>query len=164
MPQDKNGKAHDEIEHIFRVLLTKSGLVVREEQIALCHVMLDGLMKNNISLCDAGVGIGKTYAYLVACVLIQKYSTGGGRPTVISTSSVALQDAIRDEYIPFLSRVLLEGGIIHAPLLSCVRKGKERFVCDERLDRRLTAVKDKKKNVGQLAALRSLLLHYDWTA
>ena len=161
MPQDKNGKAHEEIEHIFRVLLTQSGLVVREEQIALCHVMLDGLMKNNISLCDAGVGIGKTYAYLVACVLIQKYSTGGGRPTVISTSSVALQDAIRDEYIPFLSRVLLEGGIIHAPLLSCVRKGKERFVCDERLDRRLTAVKDKKKNVGQLAALRSLLLHYD---
>ena len=56
---------------------------------------------------------------------------------------------------------LLEGRIIHAPLSVCIRKGKERFVCDERLARRLVAVEDKKKNAGQLAALRSLLLHYD---
>ena len=30
--------------------------------------MLDTLLKNNIALCDAGVGIGKTYAYLTACI------------------------------------------------------------------------------------------------
>ena len=76
-------------------------------------------MEEQIALCDAGVGIGKTYAYLVACVLLRKYSMLTGRrnpmeqrPVVVSTSSIALQKAILTEYIPFLSRVLLEQGMI----------------------------------------------------
>ena len=80
---------------------------VREEQITLCHAMLDTLLKNNIALCDAGVGIGKTYAYLTACILLKKFAPhgpAGSQPVVISTSSVALQDSIIEEYIPFLSR------------------------------------------------------------
>ena len=102
------------MEKIFRVLFPEQGLAVREEQIRLCHEMLDTLLGEQIALCDAGVGIGKTYAYLVACVLLLKYSmlTGRGnpleqRPVVVSTSSIALQKAILTEYIPFLSRVLL---------------------------------------------------------
>ncbi len=65
-------QAHGEIEKIFRILLPQNGLAVREEQITLCHAMLDTLLKNNIALCDAGVGIGKTYAYLTACILLKK--------------------------------------------------------------------------------------------
>ena len=67
-------RAHQEVEKIFRVLLPEQGLAVREEQIRLCHEMLDTLLGERIALCDAGVGIGKTYAYLVACVLMRKYS------------------------------------------------------------------------------------------
>ena len=67
-------RAHGEVEQIFRELLPEAGLHVREEQIRLCHEMLDALMKNEITLCDAGVGIGKTYAYLTACILMRKYS------------------------------------------------------------------------------------------
>ena len=67
-------RAHQEVEKIFRVLLPEQGLAVREEQIRLCHEMLDTLLGERIALCDAGVGIGKTYAYLVACVLLRKYS------------------------------------------------------------------------------------------
>ena len=94
-------RAHQEVEKIFRVLFPEQGLAVREEQIRLCHEMLDTLLGEQIALCDAGVGIGKTYAYLVACVLLRKYSmlTGRGnpleqRPVVVSTSSIALQKAI----------------------------------------------------------------------
>lgn len=89
-------RAHQEVEKIFRVLFPEQGLAVREEQIRLCHEMLDALLGEQIALCDAGVGIGKTYAYLVACVLLRKYSmlTGRGnpleqRPVVVSTSSIA---------------------------------------------------------------------------
>lgn len=124
-------RAHQEVEKIFRVLLPEQGLAVREEQIRLCHEMLDTLLGERIALCDAGVGIGKTYAYLVACVLLRKYSmlTGRGnpleqRPVVVSTSSIALQKAIVTEYIPFLSRVLLEQGMIQSPLRQWC--GKER--------------------------------------
>lgn len=154
-------RAHAEVEKIFRVILPKSGLTVREEQIALCHSMLDSLLHNTISLCDAGVGIGKTYAYLVACILARKYSIQLSRPLVISTSSVALQEAILGEYLPFLSKVLLSSGVIDEPLTAYLRKGKERFVCDERLSQRLKAVAGTKKNAKQLEALRSLMLRYD---
>ena len=50
------------MEKIFRVLFPEQGLAVREEQIRLCHEMLDTLLGEQIALCDAGVGIGKTYA------------------------------------------------------------------------------------------------------
>lgn len=161
------GQAHGEIEKIFRILLPQNGLAVREEQIALCHAMLDTLLKNNIALCDAGVGIGKTYAYLTACILLKKFAphgSAGSQPVVVSTSSVALQDAIIGEYIPFLSRIFLENRIISKPIRALVRKGKERFVCDVRLSQRLEAVKDKNKNAEQLKALLSLRTYYDLDA
>ena len=175
-------QAHGEIERIFRILLPQNGLAVREEQITLCHAMLDTLLQNNIALCDAGVGIGKTYAYLTACILLKKFAPhgpagsqpvvvstssvaphgpAGSQPVVVSTSSVALQDAIIGEYIPFLSRIFLENRIIQKPIRAMVRKGKERFVCDVRLSQRLEAVKNKKKNAEQMKALFSLRAYYD---
>ena len=161
-------RAHQEVEKIFRVLLPEQGLAVREEQIRLCHEMLDTLLGEKIALCDAGVGIGKTYAYLVACVLMQKYSILMERnslpkqhPVVVSTSSIALQKAILSEYVPFLSRVLVEQGIIQTPLRAMVRKGKEHFVCDNRLEQRIEAIRHKQKNVAQKEALLSLRKHYD---
>ncbi|MFQ9596658.1 MAG: ATP-dependent DNA helicase [Anaerostipes caccae] len=161
-------RAHQEVEKIFRVLLPEQGLAVREEQIRLCHEMLDTLLGERIALCDAGVGIGKTYAYLVACVLMQKYSILMERnslpkqhPVVVSTSSIALQKAILSEYVPFLSRVLVEQGIIQTPLRAVVRKGKEHFVCDNRLEQRIEAIRHKQKNAVQREALLSLRKHYD---
>lgn len=161
-------RAHQEVEKIFRVLLPEQGLTVREEQIRLCHEMLDTLLGERIALCDAGVGIGKTYAYLVACVLMRKYSILMERnslpkqhPVVVSTSSIALQKAILSEYVPFLSRVLVEQGIIQTPLRAVVRKGKEHFVCDNRLEQRIEAIRHKRKNEAQKEALLSLRKHYD---
>lgn len=148
-------QARREAEKIFRALLPQKGLAVREEQIHLCHAMLDTLFRNKIALCDAGVGIGKTYAYLTACILWRKYSRSP-KPVVISTSSVALQNAILGEYLPFLSQVFLENQLIQIPIRGIIRKGKERFVCDERLSQRLFAIRDKKKNPEQRKALDSL--------
>lgn len=163
----RSKRAHEEIEYIFRTLLPENGLMVREEQILLSHQMLDALLYKQIALCDAGVGIGKTYAYLAACVIMRKYAmnrtilSSGKWPVVISTSSVALQKAIIGEYIPFLSKILLRAGIIQTPLKACVRKGKERYVCDKRLERRLLAIQDKPKNTRQKEALLSLRTHFD---
>ena len=158
-------QAHQEIEIIFRVLLPEYGFAIREEQISLCHFMLDTMLQNHISLCDAGVGIGKTYAYLTACVMMQKFYPKGWhvstQPVVISTSSIALQNALMKEYIPFLSHVFLENHILSEPIRAIVRKGKERFVCDMRLFKRLTAVQGTQKNKGNMRALQSLQSHYD---
>lgn len=158
-------QAHREVEEIFRTLLPERGLAVREEQIRLCHEMLSTLLEGKIALCDAGVGIGKTYAYLVAGILVKKHASGrlsrSSGSVTVSTSGIALQRAVMEEYLPFLSGILLEKGIIQSPLKGIVRKGKEHFVCDRRLALRLEAVKDKKKNEKQREALASLRLHYD---
>lgn len=158
-------QAHREVETIFRTLLPERGLAVREEQIRLCHEMLATLLEGKIVLCDAGVGIGKTYAYLVAGILVKKHASGrhsrSSGSVTVSTSGIALQRAVMEEYLTFLSGVLLEKGIIQSSLKGIVRKGKEHFVCDRRLALRLEAVKNKKKNEKQREALASLRLHYD---
>ena len=163
-------QAHQEIDMIFRTLFPKYGMTIREEQLLLCHQMLSALWDGQIALCDAAVGVGKTYAYLTASLLYRKYSgmlsgnycmSQDSRPIVISTSSIALQDALLGEYIPRLSEILVKGGVVKQPVRTVLRKGKEHFVCEERLNLRMAAVQEKRKNVRQKKALTGLFRTID---
>ena len=151
-------QAHDEVDHIFRELLLQKGMAERPEQIRLCHFMLDAMLDGKISLCDAGTGIGKTFAYLVAGILLAKYRAENGkarRPVLISTSGIALQNAILNEYLPLLSATLLSAGLIDSPVRAVVRKGKAHYACDARLNRRLKQVEKSHKNPNAVRALQS---------
>ena len=152
-------ESHRIAEQIFREILPRHGMAVREEQIALCHEILDTLYNKEISLCEAGVGIGKTLAYLVACILWQMHRPSQLKmPVVISTSSVALQDAILNEYLPDLSAIMLAEGIITAPITAVIRKGKERFVCDARLaERQAKAISKGSRQKGSLRMAENVL-------
>ena len=150
-------KAHSMIDHIFKDLFPAQGMAERSEQIKLSHRMLDTMLNGGIALCDAGTGIGKTYAYLVAAAAANRSDTEALRkPVIISTSSIALQNAVQTEYLPLLSCTLLADGQIDKPLLSVIRKGKGHYVCDERLQRRLRQVNFQKKDPAAADALRTL--------
>lgn len=69
MIQNNRQNAHQEIDHIFKELLPAQGMAERPVQVALSHRMLDAMLDDSIALCDAGTGIGKTYAYLVAGIV-----------------------------------------------------------------------------------------------
>ena len=154
---DNRLKAHKLIDHIFQDLLPAHGMAQRPEQIQLSHRMLEAMQDGRIALCDAGTGIGKTYAYLAAATAASAFPTGQiARPIIISTSSIALQNAVLTEYLPLLSCVLMADGILTKPLKAVIRKGKSHYVCDERLDRRLRQVYPAKKNPEALTALRTL--------
>lgn len=154
---DNRLKAHKLIDHFFQDLLPAHGMAQRPEQIQLSHRMLEAMQDGKIALCDAGTGIGKTYAYLAAATAASAFPTGQiARPIIISTSSIALQNAVLTEYLPLLSCVLMADGILTKPLKAVIRKGKSHYVCDERLDRRLRQVNLGKKNPEALAALRTL--------
>ena len=127
-------------EFVFRELMPKHGLTVREEQVRLCLSALDTHLHHEIALFDAGTGIGKTYSYLVAGLLARQRDPMR-RPVLVSTSSVALQSAILQTYVPFLTEILLEAKIIDKPLSAVIRKGKAHYVCDRRLERRLAALR-----------------------
>ena len=155
-------ESHRIAEQIFREILPRHSMAVREEQIALCHEVLDTLYNKEISLCEAGVGIGKTLAYLVACVLWQMNRPERMKlPIVISTSGVALQDAIINDYLPNLSAILLEERIIQAPLAAVIRKGKERFVCDARLTERASLVQPSRKRQTNSLNIAAHILDMD---
>ena len=121
-------ESHRIAEQIFREILPRHGMAVREEQIALCHEVLDTLYNKEISLCEAGVGTGKTLAYLVACILWQMHRPERMKlPVVISTSSVALQDAILTEYSTRLVRYFAGRGYHHRTHHSRCPQGQRAF-------------------------------------
>ena len=156
---DNRQNAHNEIDRIFKVLLPARNMAERPEQVSLCHRMLDAMLDGGIALCDAGTGIGKTYAYLVAGTVFSRFRTASGldqRPILISTSSIALQNAVRDEYLPLLSSVLMEDGLTGQSIQAVIRKGKSHYVCDERLERRLGQLDLQKKNWKAGTALLTL--------
>jgi ATP-dependent DNA helicase DinG len=85
--------AHSNIDHIFKNLLPAHGMGQRPAQVALSHQMLNTMLDGGIALCDAGTGIGKTFAYLTAGTVFHGFQAANGlepRPILISTSSIAL--------------------------------------------------------------------------
>ena len=62
---DNRQNAHNEIDRIFKILLPARNMAERAEQVTLSHRMLAVMLDSGITLCDAGTGIGKTYAYTV---------------------------------------------------------------------------------------------------
>lgn len=160
----KKQDIHHRIDHIFQDLLPSRGMAERPEQIALSHRMLDAMLTDSIALCDAGTGIGKTYAYLAAGIAFLQWREARNRhfqPIIISTSSIALQKAILNDYLPLLSELLRSDGILDRPIDAVVRKGRQHYVCDKRLTRRLRQVDLEKKNKAAANALMSLTARFD---
>lgn len=138
-------KANEILDVIFKEILPLHGFNVRKEQLSLSRQILNDVNKHNISLAEAEVGTGKTLAYLVPAVIVKRgrlndyhnmslyinmpYADTAYMPVVVATSSIALQQAILNDYIPELSKILLEHGIIKTPLTAVLRKGKDNFGC-----------------------------------
>lgn len=66
----------------------------REGQQDMAFEILDALKKDQHILVEAGVGIGKSYAYLVPLLLYNHYT---GKPAVIATSTIALQEQLLND-------------------------------------------------------------------
>jgi ATP-dependent DNA helicase DinG len=126
---------------IFRLTNT---FAPREKQTELADEILSAMKNLNVSLAEAEVGTGKTLAYLIPAVLTRRghlnetrlgavTQDGHPMPVVIATSSIALQRAVVRDYIPSLSEILMERGIIASPLTAALRKGKGNYICDRRL-------------------------------
>ena len=146
LPKDK---LMEILDHTFSNILPRYGYVFRANQLGLAEHMIDTVSRRGISLAESAVGTGKTLAYLTAAVLAkrgrindfwlrgnlpgQSYAEGAHLAVVIATSSIALQKAIITDYIPELSTILMEHGIIRTPLTCAIRKGKEHYLCEKRL-------------------------------
>lgn len=144
---------------VFTKIMPKYGFNIRDEQIDLAEHILDILERRGITLAEAEVGTGKTLAYLIAAIFIKlgrindshnmsiypemSYKDMQKMPIVVATSSIALQKAIITEYIPQLSKILLENGVITKPITAVLRKGRENYICQRKLKTYMSSVADR---------------------
>lgn len=142
----------DLIRFIFRSVFPRYGYAERSEQIDLAVMMFRAIKNREILMSDVAVGFGKTHAYLVAGIVYHLESPR--MPIIVTTSSKELQRAIMDDYLPGISTMLLEHGIIDREIQAVLRKGKYNYICDERLTTYLDRLKKETKPPLQYDALR----------
>jgi ATP-dependent DNA helicase DinG len=134
---------HAFLRKLFEEVLPKQGFVPREKQIELANEILESLGCSELFLAEAEVGTGKTLAYLLPAVIVRRarlnenrlpttLPDGSQMPVVIATSGIALQRAHEQDYIPSLSDILIEHGVIKTPLSRVLRKGKGHYLCERR--------------------------------
>ncbi|MFI3213266.1 MAG: ATP-dependent DNA helicase [Eubacteriales bacterium] len=151
----KEERAEELLSYIFTDILPKHGLNLREQQMELSIAMLRGLQKNEICLCEAEVGTGKTHAYILAVVVYNLF-THRKAPTVIATSTIALQKALTEEYIPQISKILIAHKIIESPLTFVIRKGKSHYLCENRCAGFIASAKNKYGNTPMIQTLSEI--------
>ncbi|HZK72324.1 MAG TPA: hypothetical protein VFD03_12540, partial [Clostridia bacterium] len=160
MKRAKNGI--EMIDYIFNDVFTKYGYKVREEQVNLSKHMFNAMKEEKISMSDIAVGLGKTHAYLVAAIVHNIYAgknTGiQPMPIIISTSSIELQRAIVRDYIPDISKMLYENGIISTSITCVLRKGKENYLCENRLIDYYNTLDPKRKRNSEYRSLKGLMV------
>lgn len=150
-------KGEDLIRYIFGSVFPRYGYAVRDEQTDLSVKMYCAMRRHDILLSDVAVGFGKTHAYLVAGIVHHIESPAGlNMPVIVSTSSKELQRAIMEDYLPDISRMLLEHGLIDRAIKAVLRKGKGNYVCDQRLTTYLNRLKIDRKLPEQYDALRRI--------
>ena len=134
---------------IFREILPQHGFGLRGSQAKLADEIMEALNRRQVMLAEGETGTGKTWAYLVAAILSKRgrvndfwnmgfypkmqYVEMAHMPIVVSTSSIALQKALVDDYIPMLSDILTAHGIIEKPITAVLRKGRGHYVCERKL-------------------------------
>lgn len=132
-------RANNLLRHIFSYILPTEGFSFRKNQLDLALEMLNALETKNVALMEAEVGTGKTHAYIIAVIIYNLFHDITGT-TLISTSTIALQKAITEEYIPQVSDILMKYRIIRKPPDFAVRKGKSHYICDIKLKTYLSSL------------------------
>lgn len=110
----------------------KYGFEEREGQNEMAFEILDAIKDNRHIVVEAGVGIGKSFAYLVPLLYYNQITQA---PVVIATSTIALQEQLYDD-------VLRLGDLLNIHPSVCLFKGQTNYVCKQRAVERLSNSKD----------------------
>jgi ATP-dependent DNA helicase DinG len=119
------------------------GFRPREAQRRMARAVADAIESRRVLVCEAGTGIGKTFAYLVPALL-------AGRRVLVSTGTRHLQDQIQQHDLPTVRRA------IGSPASVAVLKGRSNYLCPQRFEQLLVQGRlSDRAEVKELAALRA---------
>lgn len=100
------------------------GFEVREGQQDMACEIIDAIINDQHLAVEAGVGIGKSYAYLIPLLL---YSQAFDRQVVVATSTIALQEQLLNDVQHLQEMLSTDREVILA-------KGQTHYVCGKRAD------------------------------
>ena len=120
-------------EELLKLVFSEDGLIaqvledyeLREGQIGMASQILKAYQNDQIALCEAGTGIGKSLAYLAAAML---WASRKKERSVISTHTITLQHQLIEKDIPFLQNAL------DLDLKVVLVKGMQNYLCLRKLD------------------------------
>lgn len=95
----------------------------REPQIELLKQIVDGFNLDKVVACEAGTGVGKSFAYLLPAMA---WAEKNEERIVVSTGTINLQQQLMDKDIPLVKKLL--GSKIKAVLV----KGRRNYLCFKR--------------------------------
>jgi ATP-dependent DNA helicase DinG len=110
------------------VLSVAKGFEFRAEQQQMAAAVAAALAENHHLVVEAGTGVGKSLAYLVPAVLC---ALRDKRKAIISTHTINLQEQLLHKDIPIVRRLLDQ------PFEATLLKGRQNYLCPNRLDRAL---------------------------
>lgn len=105
----------------------------RKAQVEMANLVEKAIGKKSPAIVEAGVGTGKSLAYLIPAIL-------SGKRTVVSTATTNLQGQLVNKDLPFLEEKLSKW----VPVKYAMAKGKSHYVCGLAVE---SASKDKQDPV-----------------
>ena len=107
--------------------LPESGYEIRDEQIFTAFQIADAMCESKVHLAEAGLGTGKTFAYLLSAIPYARYRK---KPVVIACATTALQEqlAAKDGDIQTLSRLL------NLDVDARMAKDPHQYICDAKVE------------------------------
>ena len=100
----------------------------RPQQIDFLKAVCSSFNKDNITIAEAGTGVGKSFAYLIPAF---RWAEQNKERVIISTGTINLQHQLLEKDIPVIQKLL--GSKLKAVLV----KGRQNYICLRRFNDRL---------------------------
>lgn len=123
---------------------------IQQQQMAMETVM--ALMdKRNLAI-EAPTGVGKSFAYLVPAIL---YSRLTGKPAVVTTETISLQEQLVNKDLPLLKKLM------NVEFKAALAKGRRNYLCLRRLS--LAAGEHQADYIAHPSMREDIDRIYDWS-
>jgi ATP-dependent DNA helicase DinG len=116
------------IGQVFYDILPEHGYEIREEQIFTAFQLAEAVCRRKVHFAEAGLGTGKTFAYLLTAVAFARFT---GKPVVVACASTALQEQL----VGPKGDIQTLSNLLNLNLDVRMAKDPRQYICDEKVNR-----------------------------
>lgn len=125
--EDFHEKLVEWIGDVFYDILPEYGYEVRDEQIYTAFQIADALCDKKTHLAEAGLGTGKTFAYLLSAIA---YARLNRKPIIVACASTALQEQLCGE----TGDIKTLSDLLELDIDARMAKDSNQYVCDAKVE------------------------------